>query len=300
MSRLGFLKMVAVAGLCLAAVEARASCEGLDAKVRAALTAGDVVAMPSLAAAIAADSSCDSAYVDTARRNMALAMLAAGQKQDGSFEAANVEAAAAIARPWQVNMAYGDLVYDQADYVKAVAAYEGAINEIRDVKLVPTAPPKDIELYLAKRAYQAKSLAPNYIASRGFRGEPAGVMVPRFRNFSAVSVPVPIRFATNEADLTPDGQKAVDDLYTFLATQTLTSVTLIGHTDETGTPSYNVKLSKARARTVAAALQAKGLECEVKIVGVGQSQPFEADDRSKYSQDELYSFDRRVEFELGQ
>ncbi len=284
--------------LMAAALPALADCASLDAQAKAAISSGNPAALPSLADSIAKDASCDSAYVNNARRSMALAYMLAGEQPDGSYKAEFVIGAAAIARPWQVAMALGDVKYDARDYPAAVEAYEAAINEIRDVKQVPRAPSREIEEYLAKRAYQAKSLAPTYIASRGFRGEPEGQMVPTFRNFTAVSVPVPIRFDTDQAVLTPDGEKAVDDLYNFLKTQTVTSLVLIGHTDERGGHQHNMTLSYARAQAVADALRGHGLTIAVKIEGHGESEPFEADDRSKYSQDDLYSFDRRVEYQV--
>ena len=237
--------LVAAAGVSLAAaVPALADCQGLDAQVKAAISSGDIGALPALADQISKDTSCDSSYVDHARRAMALSIMAAGQKEDGSAPPEFVKGAAAIARPWQVAMALGDLKYDNKDYAGAVEAYESAINDIRNVKLVPKAPEPAIEKYLAQRAYQAKSLAPTYVASRGFRGEPTGVMVPTFRNFTAVSVPVPICFETGESALTPDGVKAVDDLYNFLKGQKLTAVVLIGHTDERGSPSYTTSFRR--------------------------------------------------------
>ena len=292
-------RLLVSAGLLMtAALPAHADCASLDAQVKSAIGSGNAAALPGLADSIAKDTSCDSAYVDSARRSMALAYMLAGEQADGSYKSEFVTGAAAIARPWQVAMALGDVKYDARDYPAAVEAYEAAINEIRNVKMVPKPPSREIEEYLAKRAYQAKSLAPTYIASRGFRGEPEGVMVPTFRNFTAVSVPVPIRFDTDEAVLTPDGEKAVDDLYNFLKTQTVTSLVLIGHTDETGSHQHNMTLSYARAQTVADALRDHGLTIAVKIEGHGEGEPFAADDRSKYSQDDLYSFDRRVEYQV--
>jgi outer membrane protein OmpA-like peptidoglycan-associated protein len=277
---------------------ALADCASLDAQAKAAISTGNAAALPALADSIAKDTSCDSAYVNNSRRSMALAYMLAGEQPDGSYKSEFVLGAAAIARPWQVAMALGDIKYDAKDYPAAVEAYEGAINDIRDVQQVPKAPSREIEEYLAKRAYQAKSLAPSYIASRGFRGEPEGQMVPTFRNFTAVSVPVPIRFDTDRAELTPDGDKAVDDLYNFLKTQTGTSLTLIGHTDERGGHQHNMKLSFERAQTVADSLRERGLAVSVHIEGHGESEPFAADDRSKYSRDDLFSFDRRVEYQV--
>ena len=295
------ISLLAAAGVSLAAAApALADCQGLDAQVKAAISSGDIGALPALADQISKDTSCDSTYVDHARRAMALSIMSAGQKEDGSAPPEFVKGAAAIARPWQVAMALGDLKYDEKDYAGAVEAYESAINDIRNVKLVPKAPEPAIEKYLAQRAYQAKSLAPTYVASRGFRGEPTGVMVPTFRNFTAVSVPVPIRFETGESALTPDGVKAVDDLYNFLKGQKLTAIVLIGHTDERGSPSYNDQLSAARAQAVAEALHQRGIDYTIKTEGHGEREPFQADDRSKYSEEDLFAFDRRVEFKIVQ
>lgn len=298
--RLSKLSLCALASAHLLTVPtpAFADCAGLDSQVKSAIASGNPAALPGLADQIAKDTSCDSAYVNNARRAMALAYMLAGEQADGSYKSEFVMGAAAIARPWQVAMALGDVKYDARDYAAAVDAYEAAINDIRDAKQVPKPPSRETEEYLAKRAYQAKSLAPTYLASRGFRGEPEGVMVPTFRNFTAVSVPVPIRFDTDQASLTPDGQKAVDDLYNFLKTQTLTTVTLVGHTDERGSDRHNMVLSKARALTVADALRARGLTIAIAVEGHGDHEPFAADDRSKYSQDDLYSFDRRVEYQV--
>jgi outer membrane protein OmpA-like peptidoglycan-associated protein len=297
--RVRFLSLAAGAGLVLAsAAPSLADCAALDRAVKSAIQAGDTASLNGLAETISRDSTCDSTYVENARRAMSLAVLAAGQRDDGSFAPDFVLGAASIARPWKVSLAFGDLKYEARDYGAASEAYEAAINEIRNVRLVPKAPPREIEEYLAKRAYQAKSLAPTYIASRGFRGEPAGVIVPTFRNFSAVSVPVPIRFETDQAALTPDGEKAVDDLFNFLKTQPASTLLLVGHTDERGSQDHNDVLSMARAKTVAAALKARGLDWTIETEGHGESQPFPADDRSKYDQDELYAFDRRVEYRV--
>src|SRR5262245_9017511 len=86
-----------------------ADCASLDKAVKAAIATGDAKALPGLAAALAAEASCDGAYVLAARRSIALAILAAGQTAGGHFDQAAVRSAAAIARPWQVSMAYGDL-----------------------------------------------------------------------------------------------------------------------------------------------------------------------------------------------
>jgi OOP family OmpA-OmpF porin len=279
---------------------ARADCALLDREVKAAIAAGNATLMPNLAARVAREGSCDSAYVEAASRSMALATLAAGRRDDGSFAPESVKAAAAIARPWTVSLALGDLAYRERDFAGAASAYEQAIDDIRDRRLVPKAPPREVEEYLAKRAYQAKSLAPTYVASRGRSGAPGGVLAPTYRNFTIVAVPVPIRFETDEATLTGDGEKAVDDLFAFLQSRPVKHLVLTGHTDERGTSTHNDALSLARAVTVASALRRRGLTAQVEVRGVGEQEPFAADDRSKYGLADLYAFDRRVEYEIGE
>ena len=195
-------------------------------------------------------------YVEQARRSMALAILMAGQRDDGSLRAgissrARPRSPAPGRSPWRSATSNMTSATTQA----ATQAYEAAINEIRNVSIVPKAPPREVEEYLAKRAYQAKSLAPTYVSSRGFRGEPAGVIVPAFRNFTAVSVPVPIRFETDEATLTPDGEKAVDDLYAFFKAQGVRRSSSSAIPTNAGPTATTMRFRAARAKAVAEALQ---------------------------------------------
>jgi outer membrane protein OmpA-like peptidoglycan-associated protein len=52
------------------------------------------------------------------------------------------------------------------------------------------------------------------------------------------------------------------------------SLTVEGHTDNVGAPDYNKRLSDDRARSVVAALTAKGIEARrLKAAGFGQDKP---------------------------
>ena len=46
-----------------------------------------------------------------------------------------------------------------------------------------------------------------------------------------------------------------------------------GHTDRSGSDSYNESLSKARAEAVAAALAERGLDQKIKVKWYGERQP---------------------------
>jgi len=86
----------------------------------------------------------------------------------------------------------------------------------------------------------------------------------------------------------------------FLQQNRTMKMTIQGHTDERGSPSYNDQLSAARAQAVAEALHQRGLDYTIKTEGHGEREPFQADDRSKYSEEDLFAFDRRVEFKIVQ
>ncbi len=69
-----------------------------------------------------------------------------------------------------------------------------------------------------------------------------------------------VRFALNSNELTPEYQTHLDRLSQVLNNPVLAAscIMLVGHTDTTGTPEYNLRLSDQRSAQVAAYLVAKG------------------------------------------
>jgi outer membrane protein OmpA-like peptidoglycan-associated protein len=81
-------------------------------------------------------------------------------------------------------------------------------------------------------------------------------------------------FQTGRADLSEMGAQPIQDLATFLKNNPTRTASLSGHTDSTGSPSLNQKLSVARAQTVRDALVAQGVEqVRITIQGLGPSNP---------------------------
>ena len=245
---------------------------------------------------LANEPTCDGSYRDRMGRTLARAYLTTLSTDS---EPAAIEAAAKLGRPWQVLVALGDAYYDRKDYVHAVPVYEEALDDIRDVVANPKAPPKDVEERIYKRAVEARALAPTFVATRAFRGKKTGLADPNFRNFTAETVPVPVRFDYDSAALTPDGEAAVKDIYTYLAQSAPEHVVIIGHTDPRGSDAYNRDLSERRAASVKDYLVSLGYSGKIEVEGRGKSEPFAPDDASKYSEDELYTFDRRVEYKIA-
>ena len=293
-------KLVLPAALLLAALAtaqpALADCKAIDTAARQAMQSGDVAKYPGLLAEARADSSCDATYRGNLARVLALSAFRQLVSSNQNPSPAEIEAVAALATPWQVMITLGDSYFDAKNYAKAFRAYETTLDDMRDEAANPTKPPADMERHAYKRAIEARALAPTFIASRSTRGIPSGLASPKFRNFTAEAVPVPIGFAFDSADLTSDGNEGVKEILSYLQAGSHDHVVLIGHTDSKGSADYNMQLSIRRAAAVRDYLLANNYAGTIDIVGRGEEEPFQADDPSRYTQDQLDAMSRRVEY----
>ena len=74
--------------------------------------------------------------------------------------------------------------------------------------------------------------------------------------------------------LTPEAQSVVSEAASYATSGNATKLVVVGHTDTSGSPKYNAKLSERRARAVADALVSQGVPQNV--LGVdwkGESAP---------------------------
>ena len=100
-----------------------------------------------------------------------------------------------------------------------------------------------------------------------------------------------IHFDLGKATIKPDSQDLVAQIAELLKGNSSLKVSLEGHTDNTGTPAGNKKLSEDRAKAVVAAVSAKGIpSVRMVAVGWGQERPV-ADNRTE----EGRAKNRRVE-----
>jgi outer membrane protein OmpA-like peptidoglycan-associated protein len=100
-------------------------------------------------------------------------------------------------------------------------------------------------------------------------------------------------FAFNESTLQPNAEPVLRDFAKVILKDTgLRSLLIVGHTDSIGEEAYNVNLSKKRAFTVAATLQASGVIGKyIHIIPMGKQQPFATNSTREGRQ-----LNRRVEF----
>ena len=104
--------------------------------------------------------------------------------------------------------------------------------------------------------------------------EGTGVSVVRNGDNITLNMPGNVTFATNSADLSPAFFNVLNSVGKVLAEYEQTVVEVAGHTDSTGTDSYNQGLSERRANSVSAYLQGRGVIPQRLItLGMGESRP---------------------------
>ncbi len=81
-------------------------------------------------------------------------------------------------------------------------------------------------------------------------------------------------FDTNSTQIKPGFYSAMDKLADVVVRYNKTSLTVVGHTDNTGTDAYNQRLSEQRALSVARYLEGKRVHSmRLATTGKGESQP---------------------------
>jgi outer membrane protein OmpA-like peptidoglycan-associated protein len=90
-----------------------------------------------------------------------------------------------------------------------------------------------------------------------------------------------INFDFNQTTIRPESRPMIDEIVKLLANSPDLDLTVEGHTDNVGDAAYNKKLSEGRARAVAEALTAKGVDGRrLEAVGHGSEKPL-ADNASE-------------------
>jgi peptidoglycan-associated lipoprotein len=86
----------------------------------------------------------------------------------------------------------------------------------------------------------------------------------------------PVFFELDSAELTRDGQKALDDNAALLKRYPSWTVTIEGHCDERGTAEYNLALGERRAGAARAYLISLGISADrLRVVSYGKEFPFD-------------------------
>lgn len=121
-----------------------------------------------------------------------------------------------------------------------------------------------------------------------------GVSVVRDGDHITLNMPGNVTFATDSSDLNPAFFDVLKSVGKVVKEFDQTVVEVAGHTDSTGTESYNQSLSERRAGTVAQYLNSRGVaNVRMITIGMGESMPI-ADNSSADGR----QANRRVELTL--
>lgn len=102
----------------------------------------------------------------------------------------------------------------------------------------------------------------------------------------------PVFFELDSADITPDGQAAVQANATLMRQYMSWTVTIEGHCDERGTAEYNLALGERRAVAARNYLVSLGIAADrFRIVSYGKEFPFDPEHT-----DEAWARNRRAHF----
>ena len=100
-----------------------------------------------------------------------------------------------------------------------------------------------------------------------------------------------VHFAFDSAQLNSEGMSALDAAVPAINASPSNSISVVGHTDSTGSDAYNSDLSLRRARSVIDYLSAHGVNANrLRAVGMGESDPVASNDTR-----EGRAMNRRVE-----
>jgi outer membrane protein OmpA-like peptidoglycan-associated protein len=131
---------------------------------------------------------------------------------------------------------------------------------------------------------------------REMRARTAGtdVQVVRQGDDLLLNIPSGINFAYNSANVEPQFRTTLDRVASVLADYDQTYIDVYGHTDSTGSDSYNQGLSERRAMSVADYLSGHGVKpARIATRGFGETQPIASNET-----EEGRAANRRVEIKI--
>jgi outer membrane protein OmpA-like peptidoglycan-associated protein len=104
--------------------------------------------------------------------------------------------------------------------------------------------------------------------------EGTGVSVTRMGDNITLNMPGNVTFATDSSDLSPAFFDVLNSVGKVLGEFDKTVVEVAGHTDSTGSDSYNQSLSERRAQSVSSYLTSQNvMQQRIITVGMGESRP---------------------------
>jgi outer membrane protein OmpA-like peptidoglycan-associated protein len=122
-----------------------------------------------------------------------------------------------------------------------------------------------------------------------------GVDVIRQGDDLVLRMPSNVTFDTDQSDIKPQFYPVLDDVARTLSSYNQSYIDVLGHTDTTGTDTYNMALSERRAESVASYLGSRGVQpARMATRGYGESAPLYNPDDTEMKK----AANRRVEIKV--
>lgn len=307
------LFLVLLAWLLPSATFADESCAPLAGVVSTARAAGTAEAIADAWSAVTAQSeSCDTRARYCLGHLLALGQLDIAYKSAESGEA-DLERLTRLAEdglkygaPWQLAAGLGDLYLEQGRLGGGGAAYSRAALHYQQAMISIGEPPVCGD-YGEEVRPTVDSIATLYqhLSTALLLAEPLEVATTKcapcqWLFFSGVGGftpdvrPLPITFAKGASQPTAEGMDAIAALLQCLKAGGQEHIVLSGHADARGDKNYNLRLSKRRLETVAAALVEGGYEGRIDLEPMGEARPFPGD-LGDFSVPDRLRLERRIE-----
>ena len=148
-------------------------------------------------------------------------------------------------------------------------------------------------LFVSKKDYVFQSLNFNYESEINIEPVVVNVFLDRV-TVGAISVLKNIFFEFDKYDLQDKSKTELEKMVRFLTENPLIKIEIGGHTDNDGSPAYNLKLSQNRAQSVASYLLQYGIDIKrISQKGYGAARPIQPNDSEENKQ-----ANRRIEFKI--
>ncbi len=282
-------------------------CSVLVTRFETAVAEKDAAAVRKALGDIAGDFVCGERAQEFKRKQMQF-LIGLGESASSAEERSRAlkeaEELVRLAGTWRQAAALGDTYFRRGDRPRAFTWYEQSLSFL-------TSRPGTGASAAEKQALVAKAGAAKsgsgeegrardewLQSTRDLDGRLGGIYSPGLiREVEVLSVPLPIRFDTDQATFTPEGVEAVEELAKAAMEQQIRALKLVGHADPRGTASHNLDLSKRRVEAVRKELQRLGVKARIDIDWKGSQQPFDiAVLPYQPGQEEAWALDRRVEW----
>lgn len=269
---------------------------------------------------------CNDATSAKALQNASAVLAQRAQKalSQGDLDAAESWLDLAPSLHWLVQVSRADIAAKQNNRMEAARQYNAALDTIMDPVLTPEQETLNaIAQKVAQLAQENTMLAGTLEGTVKRGGDASGVYKALTRGIvfevdtgttttaAATSdttsyggklvqkVFLPIRFEFDSAHLNDAGETEARRLADYIKVQNIHRLSLIGHTDDKGTASYNQDLSERRADKLAVFLKSVGVTAEIYTVGKGETDPPVLSDVSLYNDEQRRAIARRVELSLN-